>query len=62
MRDADGDALTLAVAENVIRADLNPVEEARVYEHVVAGHGDTGKVARLVLDRRAGGSESGKER
>src|SRR5215217_1932420 len=28
----DGDALTLAVAENVIRADLNPVEEARAYE------------------------------
>jgi ParB/RepB/Spo0J family partition protein len=29
VRDADGDALTLAVAENVIRTDLNPVEEAR---------------------------------
>jgi ParB-like chromosome segregation protein Spo0J len=29
VRGADGEALALAVAENVIRADLNPVEEAR---------------------------------
>jgi ParB family chromosome partitioning protein len=28
VREADGEALTLAVAENVIRADLTPVEEA----------------------------------
>src|SRR5215469_15988030 len=28
VRDADGEALSLAVAENVIRADLNPLEEA----------------------------------
>jgi ParB family chromosome partitioning protein len=48
VRDADGDALTLAVAENVIRADLNPVEEARAYERLVAEHGETGKVAKLV--------------
>jgi ParB/RepB/Spo0J family partition protein len=48
VRDADGDALTLAVAENVIRADLNPVEEARAYERLVAEHGDAGKVAKLV--------------
>jgi hypothetical protein len=48
VRDADGDALTLAVAENVIRADLNPVEEARAYERLVAEHGDAAKVAKLV--------------
>jgi ParB family chromosome partitioning protein len=29
VRDADGEALALAVAENVVRADLNPVEEVR---------------------------------
>ena len=29
VREADGDALSLAIAENVIRADLNPLEEAR---------------------------------
>jgi len=48
VRDADGDALALAIAENVIRADLNPVEEARAYERLVAEHGDTARVARLV--------------
>jgi ParB/RepB/Spo0J family partition protein len=48
VRDADGDALTLAVAENVIRADLNPVEEARAYERLVADHGDAAQVAKLV--------------
>jgi ParB/RepB/Spo0J family partition protein len=48
VRDGDGHALTLAVAENVIRADLNPVEEARAYERLVAEHGDTAKVAKLV--------------
>ncbi len=48
VRDADGDALTLAVAENVIRADLNPVEEAHAYERLVAEHGDAAKVAKLV--------------
>ena len=31
VRDEDGDALILAVAENVIRADLTPVEEAEAY-------------------------------
>ena len=39
---------SLAVAENVIRADLNPVEEARAYERLVAEHGDAAKVAKLV--------------
>ena len=48
VRDADGDALTLAVAENVIRADLNPVEEARAYERLVQERGDAAKVAKLV--------------
>src|SRR6266511_6108997 len=47
VRDADGDALTLAVAENVIRADLNPVEEAHAYARLVAEHGDAAKVAKL---------------
>jgi ParB family chromosome partitioning protein len=48
VRDGDGDALALAVAENVIRADLNPVEEARAYERLVAEHGGAAKVAKLV--------------
>ena len=48
VRDVDGDALTLAVAENVIRADLNPVEEARAYERLVMEDGGAGKVAKLV--------------
>src|ERR687888_2181975 len=48
VRDADGEALTLAVAENVIRADLTPVEEARAYERLVAEHGDAAQVAALV--------------
>ena len=48
MRDADGDALTLAVAENVIRADLTPIEEARAYRRLADEHGDSAKVARLV--------------
>jgi len=48
VRDGDGDALTLAVAENVIRADLTPVEEAEAYRRLVAEHGDTARVARLV--------------
>src|SRR5918999_293534 len=48
VRDTDGDALTLAVAENVIRADLNPIEEARAYARLVTEHGDAAKVAKLV--------------
>jgi ParB family chromosome partitioning protein len=48
VRDADGHALALAVVENVIRADLNPVEEAHAYERLKAEHGDTEKVAKLV--------------
>ena len=35
VRDADSEALTLAVAENVSRADLNPLEEARAYRRLV---------------------------
>src|SRR5437773_9654949 len=48
VREADGEALTLAVAENVIRADLTPVEEAEAYRRLVEEHGDTAKVAKLV--------------
>ena len=48
MRDGDGEALTLAVAENVIRADLTPLEEARAYRRLVDEHGDAAKVAKLV--------------
>jgi ParB/RepB/Spo0J family partition protein len=48
VRDADGEALTLAVAENVIRADLTPVEEAEAYRRLVEEHGDAATVAKLV--------------
>src|SRR6059036_1446841 len=48
VRDADGEALTLAVAENVIRADLTPVEEAEAYRRLLDEHGETAKVAKLV--------------
>ena len=48
VREVDGDALTLAVAENVIRADLSPLEEARAYRRLVDEHGDAAKVAKLV--------------
>ncbi|MEJ7569200.1 MAG: ParB/RepB/Spo0J family partition protein [Gaiellaceae bacterium] len=48
VREVDGEALTLAVAENVIRADLSPIEEARAYRRLVDERGDTAKVARLV--------------
>src|SRR5256885_9272529 len=48
VREADGQALSLAVAENVIRADLSPLEEARAYRRLVEEHGDTAKVAKLV--------------
>ena len=48
VRDADSEALTLAVAENVIRADLTPVEEADAYRRLVEEHGDAAKVAKLV--------------
>jgi ParB family chromosome partitioning protein len=46
VRDGDGEALAPAVAENVIRADLNPVEEARAYERLVAEHGETAEARR----------------
>ena len=45
VREVEGDALTLAVAENVIRADLSPLEEARAYRRLVDEHGDAAKVA-----------------
>ena len=48
VREVDGEALTLAVAENVIRADLTPVEEAEAYRRLVEEHGDAAKVAKLV--------------
>jgi ParB/RepB/Spo0J family partition protein len=48
VREADGEALTLAVTENVIRADLSPTEEARAYRRLVEEHGSAAKVARLV--------------
>src|SRR5919206_1091697 len=48
VRETNGDGLALAVAENVIRADLNPVEEARAYERLLAELGEQAKVARLV--------------
>ncbi len=48
VREADGAALTLAVTENVIRADLSPTEEARAYRRLVDEHGSAAKVARLV--------------
>lgn len=51
VREADGEALSLAVAENVIRADLNPLEEARAYRRLVDEHGDAAKVAKLVGKR-----------
>ena len=48
VREVEGEALTLAVSENVIRADLSPVEEARAYRRLVDEHGDAAKVAKLV--------------
>ncbi len=48
VREAHGEALTLAVAENVIRADLSPIEEARAYRRLADEHGGAAKVARLV--------------
>jgi ParB-like chromosome segregation protein Spo0J len=48
VRGADGEALALAAAENVIRADLNPVEDARVYRRLLDEHADAATVARLV--------------
>jgi ParB family chromosome partitioning protein len=47
VREADGEALSLAVAENVIRADLNPVEEAEAYHRLLDEHGDAATVAKL---------------
>ena len=51
LREADGEALSLALAENVIRADLNPLEEARAYRRLADEHGDATKVAKLVGKR-----------
>ena len=55
---ADGEALTLAVAENVIRADLSPIEEARAYQRLADEHGGAAKVARSSA-RASGWSPSG---
>ncbi len=51
VREANGEALTLAVAENVVRADLNPLEEARAYRRLVDEQGDAAKVAKFVGKR-----------
>lgn len=48
VRDPEGETLTLAVAENVIRADLTPIEEARAYQTLARENGDAAAVARLV--------------
>src|SRR4051794_11707827 len=48
VRDGDAAGLTLAVAENVIRADLTPSEEARAYRRLVEEHGDRAEGARMV--------------
>jgi ParB/RepB/Spo0J family partition protein len=48
VREVEGEALTLAVAENVIRADLSPLEEAHAYRRLVEEHGGAAKVAKLV--------------
>src|SRR5262249_36319304 len=40
VRDGDEASLTLAVAENVIRVDLSPLEEAHAYRRLVEEHGD----------------------
>ena len=58
VRDADGEALTLAVAENVIRADLTPLEEARGVPAARRGarrRGEGGEARRpqRAADRRA---------
>ena len=57
MRDADGDALTLAVAENVIRADLAR-SRRRAYERV-AEHGDSGEGGEARRPQREARSASG---
>jgi ParB/RepB/Spo0J family partition protein len=48
VREGDGESLSVAVAENVIRADLSPVEEAEAYRRLMDEHGDAAKVAKLV--------------
>ena len=37
----DGDALELALVENLLRADLSAFEEAAAYEGLIRGHGHT---------------------
>src|SRR5436190_19453131 len=41
VREADGDAVALAAAENVTRADLSPLEEARAYRRRAGQAGQT---------------------
>lgn len=48
VRDAESASLAVAVAENVIRADLTPIEEALAYQALAAEHGDATAVSKLV--------------
>ena len=48
VRDTNEATLAVAVAENVIRADLTPIEEARAYQALAAEHGGAEAVAKLV--------------
>ena len=58
---SDGEGtLAVALAENVIRADPTPIEEARAYQALQETHGGTAAVAqlvgtseRLIAERRA---------
>src|SRR5689334_18297764 len=55
VREVEGEALTLAVAENVIRADLSPLEEARAYRRLVDEHGRRGEGGQARRQERAAG-------
>ena len=57
VRDADEQALTLAVSANVIRTDLNPLVEARADRRLVDKHGDAAMFF-LVCDGLRGPVES----
>lgn len=46
---SDKEALEIAIVENVQRADLNPIEEAEGYQHLIDGHGYTqGELADVI--------------